>query len=168
MFHRLRIDAPLRPEYKQPREDGVFVTDVWDDIRELTSGYFAGEEAIRDKQGERFHKQQSPIALLTRIVLSSTLPGDWVLDPFAGTGTTTVVAKQLQRNSVSIELDPRNVACIRWRLETLREADSVTPLKHYYRFTPNLEAVWGEDASISPAVEGQFSLFEKGEPYGSV
>ncbi len=168
VFHRLRIDAPLRPEYKQPREDGMFVTDVWDDIRELTSGYFAGEEAIRDKQGERFHKQQSPIALLTRIVLSSTLPGDWVLDPFAGTGTPAVVAKQLQRNSVSIELDPRNVACIHWRLETLREADSVAALRHYYRFTPNLGAVWGEDASLSPAVEEQFSLFEKGEPYGSV
>ncbi|MCS7190649.1 MAG: site-specific DNA-methyltransferase, partial [Fimbriimonadales bacterium] len=62
VFHRLRIDAPLRPEYKYPREAGMFVTDVWDDIRELTSGYFAGEEAIRDKHGERFHKQQSPVA----------------------------------------------------------------------------------------------------------
>ncbi|MFN4033903.1 MAG: DNA-methyltransferase [Fimbriimonadales bacterium] len=144
VFHRLRIDAPLRPEYKQPREDGVFVTDVWDDIRELTSGYFAGEEAIRDKRGERFHKQQSPIALLARILLSSTRPGDWVLDPFAGTGTTAVVALQLHRCSVSIERDPRNVSCIRWRLQALREADSIAPLKRYYRFTPHLESIWGE------------------------
>lgn len=165
VFHRLRIDAPLRPEYKYPREEGIFVTDVWDDIRELTSGYFAGEEAIRDKYGERFHKQQSPVALLTRILLSSTLPGDWVLDPFAGTGTTAVVARQLGRHSVSVELDPKNVACIRWRLGAHREADSILPLKHYYRFTPNLEQIWGEEVCESTPA-GQFSLFENGEPYG--
>lgn len=162
VFHRLRIDAPLRPEYKYPREEGMFVTDVWDDIRELTSGYFAGEEAIRDKHGERFHKQQSPVALLTRILLSSTQPGDWVLDPFAGTGTTAVVARQLGRHSVSIEADPRNVACVRWRLEAWREADSIAPLRHYYRFTPNLESIWGQDGETMPTAAGQFSLFEKG------
>ncbi|GIV04672.1 MAG: hypothetical protein KatS3mg016_0247 [Fimbriimonadales bacterium] len=168
LFHRLRIDAPLRPEYKHPREDGMFLTDVWDDIRELTSGYFAGEEAIRDKQGERFHKQQSPVSLLARILLSSTNPGDWVLDPFAGTGTTAVVAQQLGRHSASVELDPRNVACIRWRLESRREADSIASLKHYYRFTPNLEQIWGEGNDCSSYTEGQFSLFERSEPYGCV
>ena len=36
----------------------MYVTDVWDDIRELTSGYFAGEEALRDSEGNRLHKQQ--------------------------------------------------------------------------------------------------------------
>ncbi|GIV11133.1 MAG: hypothetical protein KatS3mg020_0624 [Fimbriimonadales bacterium] len=168
VFHRLRVDAPLRPEYKYPREDGMFLTDVWDDIRELTSGYFAGEEAIRDKQGERFHKQQSPVALLARILLSSTNPGDWVLDPFAGTGTTAVVAQQLGRHSVSVELDPRNVACIQWRLESRREADSIAPLKHYYRFTPNLEQIWGEGNDCASVAERQFSLFERSEPYGCV
>ncbi|MDM7461227.1 MAG: site-specific DNA-methyltransferase [bacterium] len=168
VFHRLRIDAPLRPEYKQPREDGVFVTDIWDDIRELTSGYFAGEEALRDGRGKRFHKQQSPIALLTRIILSSTQLGDWILDPFAGTGTTAVAAEQLHRHSVSIELDPRNVACLRWRLEAHRETDSVAPLKHYYRFTPNLDAIWGGADTDSSRSVGQFSLFEEGKPYGRV
>ena len=42
----------------------MFVTDVWDDIREMTSGYFAGDEALYDPQGNRAHKQQSPIQLL--------------------------------------------------------------------------------------------------------
>lgn len=151
VFHRLRIDAPLRPEYRYPRELGMYVTDVWDDIRELTSGYFAGDEALRDAAGARVHKQQSPVALLTRILLSSTTPGDWVLDPFAGTGTTAVVASQLGRNSVSIEIDPEHVARIQWRLAAQREADSITALKHYYRFTPNLEQVWGEASSQVPA-----------------
>ena len=52
--------------YKQKRANGVYVTDIWDDIRELTAGYFAGDEALRDEDGLRFHKQQAPIALLLR------------------------------------------------------------------------------------------------------
>ncbi|MCS6989983.1 MAG: site-specific DNA-methyltransferase [Chloroherpetonaceae bacterium] len=109
-FHRLRIDPELPPSYKDERENGAFVTDAWDDIRELTSGYFAGEEAIRTKNGERFHKQQTPLALLLRIILTSTKVGDTVLDSFAGTGTTAVVASQIHRNSISIEIYPKNVA----------------------------------------------------------
>jgi DNA modification methylase len=115
----------LRPEHRQPRKDGVFVTDCWDDIRELTSGYFAGEEALRTETGERFHLQQSPLALLLRIILSSSRVGDRVLDPFAGTGTTGVVAEQLGRHCVLIENASRNVQMIRWRLEVQRPADSI-------------------------------------------
>lgn len=144
VFNRLRIDQPLRPEYRYPREKGVFLTDIWDDIRELTSGYFAGPEALRYPNGERFHKQQSPVALLLRIILSSSMPGDWVLDPFAGTGTTGVVAMQTGRKAVLIEIDPKNVECIHQRLKSLRPADSVENLKHYYRFTPNLDQIWGK------------------------
>ncbi len=168
VFHRLRIDAPLRPEYRYQREEGMFVTDVWDDIRELTSGYFAGAEALRTPSGERFHKQQSPIALLLRIVLASTTPGDWVLDPFAGTGTTAVVTEQLGRHCVAIELDPTNVAMIKWRLEVQREADSVLPLHAYYRFTPNLDEIWHAETSEALGRNRQFLLFEKRIDYGSV
>jgi DNA modification methylase len=148
VFHRLRTDAPLRPDYKQPRKHGLFVTDCWEDIRELTSGYFAGEEALRRPGGERFHKQQSPVALLLRLVLSSSNPGDLVLDPFAGTGTTLVVAEQLARPSVGIEIDPKNGEAISRRLEAPREADSVLAWRHYYRFTPGLESIW---PSLLPA-----------------
>ena len=70
VFHRLRIDPPLPANYKHQRANGIYVTDIWDDIRELTAGYFAGDEALRDGDGARFHKQQAPIALLLRIVLS--------------------------------------------------------------------------------------------------
>lgn len=142
VFHRLRADAPLRPGYRQPRQAGVYVTDCWDDIRELTSGYFAGGEALREPTGERFHKQQAPLALLARIILSSTDPGDLVLDPFAGTGTTLVAAKQLGRHSVGIELDPENARMVEQRLSNPREADAMDRLRHYYRFTPDLAAIW--------------------------
>jgi site-specific DNA-methyltransferase (adenine-specific) len=101
-----------------------------------------GEEALRTETGERFHLQQSPLALLLRIVLASTKVGDWVLDPFAGTSTTGVVAEQLGRHCVLIENASRNVQMIRWRLEVQRAADSIQRWRHYYRFTPNLEEIW--------------------------
>jgi DNA modification methylase len=142
VFNRLRIDYPSSPEYKHPRKNGIYATDVWDDVRELTSGYFAGDEAIRDTSGKRVHLQQSPVALLLRIILSSTLPGDLVLDPLAGTGTTLVVAKQLGRGSIGIEIDPEFVKIIKKRLNSLRPSDDVSKYYDYYRFTPNLERIW--------------------------
>ena len=144
VFNRLRIDPPPQPHWKQARENGVFLTDIWDDIRELTSGYFAGDEPVRTNNGERFHKQQSPIALLARIILSSSIPGDTVCDPFAGTGTTLVVANQLQRNSIGIEMDPINVTCIKERLDCLRKSDDISKYYDYYRFTENIVEIWGE------------------------
>ncbi|KPV63186.1 MAG: Modification methylase MjaV [Candidatus Bathyarchaeota archaeon BA2] len=142
VFNKLRVDLPPLPEHKYERENGVYLTDVWDDIRELTSGYFAGDEAIRDSKGNRVHTQQSPVALLLRIILSSTLPGDTVLDPLAGTGTTLVVAYQLERNSIGIEIDPNYVEIIRRRLGFPRPSDDVSRYYDYYRFTPNLREIW--------------------------
>lgn len=165
VFNRLRIDLPLRPEHKVPREDGVFTTDVWDDIRELTSGYFAGDEALRHNNGDRAHKQQSPIALLIRIILSSTMPGDLVLDPFAGTGTTLVVAEQLKRPSVGIEIDPKNVKLIRERLDETREADSIARVREYYRYTPNLEGIWHAAQVIELPRKRQMALLERKRSY---
>jgi len=111
---------------------------VWDDIKELTSGYFAGNEAIRNVRGNRVHEQQSPMGLLLRIILSSTMLGDTVLDPFAGTGTTLVVARQLRRRSIGIEVDPDYVRIIEKRLERLRPQDSMVKYFDYYRFTEGL------------------------------
>lgn len=142
VFNKLRIDLPPLPEHKYERKNGVYLTDVWDDIRELTSGYFAGDEAIRDSNGNRVHTQQSSIALLLRIILSSTLPEDTVLDPLAGTGTTLVAAYQLKRNSIGIEIDPEYVKVIENRLESLRPADDISKYYGYYRFTPNLREIW--------------------------
>lgn len=113
----------------------------WDDIRELTSGYFAGDEALRDTEGNRLHKQQTPIQLLLRIILSSTNPGDVVLDPFAGSGTTLVVAEQLGRKSIGIELDSHNVALIENRLAEQRESDDISRFFKDYTCTPDLEAI---------------------------
>lgn len=143
VFNKLRISPPLPSGYKFERENGMYVTDVWDDIRELTSGYFAGDEAIRAKNGERFHKQQSPISLLLRIVLSSTKVGDTVFDPFAGTGTTLIVANQLQRNAIGLEVDFMNIECIKNRMENIRDADMINKYYKDYSCTENLDEIWG-------------------------
>ena len=142
VFNRLRVDYPTRPEHRYARSNGIYLTDVWDDIRELTSGYFAGDEALRDTEGRRIHTQQSPVALLLRIILTSSLPGDLVFDPLAGSGTTLVVAYQLRRNSVGIEIDPEYAKLIDKRLASITSADSILKYREYYRFTNNLEEIW--------------------------
>ena len=141
-FNKLRIQPTLLVTEKYERKTGMYITDVWDDIRELTSGYFAGHEPLRDRYKKRIHKQQTPVALLTRIILSSTKTDDLVFDPFAGTGTTLVVAKQLQRKSVGIELDSDNVSLIEKRLGSLRQADDITKLWDDYAHTKNLHEIW--------------------------
>ena len=166
VFHRLRINPPLPAHYKHKRANGMFATDVWDDIRELTSGYYAGDEALRDGAGARFHKQQAPIALLLRILLSSSQVGDTVFDPFAGTGTTLVAAHQLKRHSLGVDIDPDNAACIRNRLAEIRASDDIRRFYDYYKHTENLEKIWPDDGnqnvlnlplfrpSLSPASAG--------------
>ena len=152
LFNKLRVDLPLSPEHKYSRPNGVYLADVWDDIRELTSGYFAGNEALRVTNGDRVHIQQSPVALLLRIILSSTKPGDVVLDPFAGSGTTSVVASQLKRPSIGIEIDPKNVEIITNRLRQFRPADSISKHRPYYRFTHGLDVLWEKSDELQKVV----------------
>lgn len=160
VFNRLRINPPLLKHHKYERENGMFVTDVWDDIRELTSGYFAGDEAIKKETGERFHKQQSPIALLLRIILTSSQVGDCVLDPFAGTGTTATVAKQLNRNFINIEIDETNAESIKKRIEFIREADDIEKFYKDYGCTENLNEIWGKKKSeLLSAAKQSAALF---------
>ena len=63
-----------------------------------------GRERLRDG-GEKVHSTQKPEALLYRIILASSQPGDIVLDPFFGTGTTGVAARRLGRQWIGIEQD---------------------------------------------------------------
>ena len=62
------------------------------------------------------HPTQKPIELLKRVILSSTKEGDTVLDPFVGSGTTSVVAKMLGRNSIGIEKEKKYYDIIQKRL----------------------------------------------------
>jgi modification methylase len=64
-----------------------------------------GEERIKDADGKKAHPTQKPEALLHRVLLSATRPGDVMLDPFFGTGTTGAAAKRLGRHYIGIERD---------------------------------------------------------------
>jgi modification methylase len=62
-----------------------------------------GGERLKNDSGDKLHPTQKPEALLHRVMLSTTNPGDVVLDPFFGTGTTGAAAKQLGRLFIGIE-----------------------------------------------------------------
>ncbi len=66
----------------------------------------SGPERLKDDGGRKAHPTQKPEALLHRILLATTSPGDIVLDPFFGTGTTGAVAQRLGRRWIGIERDP--------------------------------------------------------------
>lgn len=63
------------------------------------------------------HPTQKPFELLKRIILSSTDKGDWVLDPFVGSGTTSAVAKYYGRNSIGIEINKKYLKILKKRLK---------------------------------------------------
>ena len=73
--------------------------------------------------GEKAHSTQKPEALLYRVILASSNPGDVVLDPFFGTGTTGAVAKKLRRRWIGIERDGRYAQVARERIGRVQPAD---------------------------------------------
>jgi modification methylase len=90
-----------------------------DDLQ-LRSDWFlplcTGAERLKDASGRKIHPTQKPEALIGRIVLSASNPGDLVLDPFFGTGTTGAVAKRLGRHFIGIERDAGYVQAARTRI----------------------------------------------------
>jgi site-specific DNA-methyltransferase (adenine-specific) len=72
----------------------------------------------REKQFGR-HPTQKPLTLLQRIIALASDPGDFVLDPFAGSGTTGVAAVQLNRRFIGFELDPAYIQLSKSRLKSL-------------------------------------------------
>ena len=72
-----------------------------------------GEERLKGRDGKKLHPTQKPEALLARVILASSRPGDLVLDPFCGTGTTGAVAKRLGRRFIGIERDADYIAAAR-------------------------------------------------------
>jgi site-specific DNA-methyltransferase (adenine-specific) len=70
------------------------------------------------------HPTQKPEKLLAKIILASSNPGDVVLDPFSGSGTTSVVAKKLDRQYVGVEID-NTYACLAEKRLALADADKL-------------------------------------------
>ena len=93
----------------------------------------SGGERLKNADGKKLHPTQKPEALLHRVLLSSTSPGDLVVDPFFGTGTTGAVAKMLGRDWIGMEQDVDYARAALRRIEAAETARDdalrVTPSK---------------------------------------
>ena len=83
----------------------------------------AGHERIKGADGQKAHSTQKPESLLHRVIVASTKPGDVILDPFFGSGTTGAVAKRLGRHFIGIEREKTYADVARARIAEIRPAD---------------------------------------------
>lgn len=79
-----------------------------------------GSERLKTDDGEKGHATQKPEALLYRVLMASTNPGDLVLDPFFGTGTTGAVAKKLGRDFIGIEREADYIKLAQKRIDAIQ------------------------------------------------
>jgi modification methylase len=96
-----------------------------DDVQMRSDWLFpicTGSERLKDENGDKVHPTQKPEALLARIMMASSKPGDVILDPFFGSGTTGAVAKRLGRHFVGIEREQTYIDAATARI------DAVEPL----------------------------------------
>lgn len=92
--------------YKYYEDSPIYPSDVWDDI-----------EHLQQKDKERLgYATQKPEALLRRIIMASSKPGDTVMDLFSGSGTTAAVAASLERKFVVVDASPIALYTLRKRL----------------------------------------------------
>jgi modification methylase len=99
-----------------------------DDVQMRSDWLFpicSGPERLKDGVGRKAHPTQKPEALLSRILLASTAPGDLVLDPFFGTGTTGAAARRLGRRWLGIERDPLYAEAAAERIANVRPLPAV-------------------------------------------
>lgn len=130
----------LKKSDGSPRLDGMKVyldempgktlTSIWDNI-----------SRIGNTSGERLgYPTQKPVALLERIIKTSSNEGDFVLDPFCGCGTAIVAAQKLSRQWIGIDVTHLSISLMKYRL------------KDSFRLEPKLDySVIGEPEDISSA-----------------
>ncbi len=82
-----------------------------------------GHERLKDAKGDKAHPTQKPESLLHRVLIGSTNPGDVILDPFFGTGTTGAVAKMLGRDFIGIEREAAYRDVAETRIAKVRKFD---------------------------------------------
>jgi modification methylase len=97
-----------------------------------------GPERLKDGGGKKAHPTQKPEALLHRVLLATSRPGELVIDPFCGTGTTGAVAKRLGRRFLGIERDPSYATLARQRIAAVRPADTDSLVLESRREAPRI------------------------------
>lgn len=104
-----------------------------------------------EKLNGRKHPTQKPLSLLTRIILASTKPGAWVLDPFAGASTTGIAANLVGRRFLGIEREEEFALLSRERREKIEDYETFNDYRNHIKDivkTQSLEQVdmLGEDS----------------------
>ncbi len=94
--------------------DGVQMRNDW------TIPICTGRERLKKGDGSKAHPTQKPEALLHRVILSTSNPGDVIVDPFFGTGTTGAVAKKLGREFIGFEMEEDYIAHARRRIAKIK------------------------------------------------
>ena len=110
---------------------GKQMTNVWE------FPLCGGEERLRDATGKKIHSTQKPEALLRRVILCSTRPGDTVLDPFLGSGTTVAAARRAGRIGVGIERETRYIKAAEQRIAAAQQDEIMMDLE--VKTTPKKE-----------------------------
>ena len=98
-----------------------------DDVQMRSDWLFplcTGNERLKGGEGKKVHPTQKPEALLHRILVASSKPGDVILDPFFGTGTTGAVAKYLGRHFVGVERQDDYIAAATARIAAVVPASA--------------------------------------------
>jgi len=83
-----------------------------------------GGERLKNEKGEKAHPTQKPEALLHRVLVATSKPGDVILDPFFGSGTTGAVARRLGRRWIGLERDEEYARLARKRIAGVPKADA--------------------------------------------
>ncbi len=111
----------------------------------------SGGERLKDEEGGKAHSTQKPESLLHRVIVSSTKPGDVVLDPFFGSGTTGAVAKRLGRQFIGIERDSEYVKVARRRIASVVPADNESiEITKSKRAEPRIPFGWVVERGLLP------------------
>ena len=100
-----------------------------DDVQMRSDWLFpicTGAERLKDEDDDKLHPTQKPEALLYRVISATTKPGDVVLDPFFGTGTTGAVAKKLGRHFIGIEREDAYIAGALKRIASIKPLSAAT------------------------------------------
>ncbi len=118
---RGEVSPAMANKYRHTREDGTRFMRSYGREYDLKGGKPVGSvweiPSVAPTSGERTgYPTQKPVALLERLILATTAPGDLVLDPCCGSGTTLLAASRLGRPSVGIDASPLAIAATRSRL----------------------------------------------------
>ena len=100
-----------------------------DDVQMRSDWLFpicTGAERLKDEDDDKLHPTQKPEALLYRVISATTKPGDVVLDPFFGTGTTGAVAKKLGRHFIGIEREDAYIVGALKRIASIKPLSAAT------------------------------------------